>query len=238
MYTTLKQEAFEANLALPKNGLIHITFGNASVLDSNKAVFAIKPSGVPYSKLQWQDMVVVDLEGNKIEGNLNPSSDTPTHRNLYLAFTGITGIVHTHSIHATAFAQAGKEIPIYGTTHADYFPGNVPVTRVMTREEILGGAYEWETGNVIKELFSGTNYNYLDYSGVLVNKHAPFTWGTTVQHAVESSIALEYIAHMAFMTKLINPELFDMDDALVEKHFKRKHGAGAYYGQGVNPTHT
>lgn len=238
MYTTLKQEAYEANLALPKNGLIHLTFGNASALDRSKAVFAIKPSGIPYSELQWQDMVVVDLEGKKIEGKLNPSSDTPTHRNLYLAFDGIAGVVHTHSSHATAFAQAGKEIPILGTTHADYFPGNVPVTRAMTREEIMGGAYEWETGNVIRELFLGEKYNYLDYSGVLVNRHAPFTWGTTIQYAVEASIALEYIADLAFMSKLINPPVTEMDDALIEKHFKRKHGTGAYYGQGLNPTHT
>jgi len=238
VYTTLKQAAFEANLALPKNGLINLTFGNASVLDRDNGVFAIKPSGVPYNELRWENMVIVDLDGNKIEGGLNPSSDTPTHRNLYLAFEGITGIVHTHSSHATSFAQAGKEIPILGTTHADYFPGNVPVTRIMTNEEILGGAYEWETGNVIRELFSTGQYNYLDYSGVLINRHAPFTWGTTIQYAVEASVALEYIAYLAFMSKIIHPEIVSMDGALIEKHFKRKHGKGAYYGQGLRPTNT
>jgi len=229
MLTELKREAYEANLALPQHGLINLTFGNASAIDRAKGIFAIKPSGVAYAELRPQDMVLVDLDGKIVEGKLNPSSDTPTHRRLFLAFREIGGVVHTHSSHATAFAQAGREIPIFGTTHADYFYGNIPVTRKMTAKEIGGGAYEWETGNVIVERFA--KLDPLDSPGVLVNRHAPFTWGKTVAKAVEVAVAVECIAHLALMSLALEPRLKTIEPALLNKHFKRKHGPGAYYGQ-------
>lgn len=229
MLTELKREAYEANVALPRHGLINLTFGNASAIDRAKGIFAIKPSGVAYADLRPADMVLIDLEGKKVEGKLNPSSDTPTHRRLFLAFKDIGGVVHTHSSHATSFAQAGREIPIFGTTHADYFNGNIPVTRKMTAKEIGGGAYEWETGNVIVERFKGVDP--LDFPGVLVNRHAPFTWGKTVAKAVEVAVAVECIAHMALMSLALEPKLRTIEPALLQKHFKRKHGPGAYYGQ-------
>ena len=191
MLTELKREAYEANLLLPKHGLINLTFGNASALDRARGVFAIKPSGVDYAVLKPTDMVLIDLAGKKVEGRLNPSSDTPTHRRLYLAFKSVGGIVHTHSSHATAFAQAGRPVPIFGTTHADYFYGEIPVTRKMTLKEIAGGAYEWETGNVIVERFTKGKLDPLDCPGVLVNRHAPFTWGVTVAKAVEVAVAAD-----------------------------------------------
>lgn len=231
MLEDLKREAYEANVALPKHGLINLTFGNASAVDRARGIFAIKPSGVDYAALRPEDMVLVDLEGKQVEGRLRPSSDTPTHRRLFLAFTGIGGVVHTHSSSATAFAQAGREIPIFGTTHADYFNGNIPVTRKMTPSEIGGGAYEWETGNVIVESFTTARYDPLDFPGVLVNRHAPFTWGTSVAKAVEVAVAVECIAHMALMTLQLEPGLATIEPALLAKHFKRKHGPGAYYGQ-------
>jgi L-ribulose-5-phosphate 4-epimerase len=229
MLIELKREAYEANLLLPKHGLINLTFGNASALDRAKGIFAIKPSGVDYTVLKPGDMVLVDLEGKKIEGKLNPSSDTPTHRRLYLAFHSVGGIVHTHSSHATAFAQAGRPVPIFGTTHADYFHGEIPVTRRMTAKEIGDGAYEWETGNVIVERFKGIDP--FDCPGVLVNRHAPFTWGATVAKAVEVAVAAECIAHMALMSLQLEPKLAAIEPELLNKHFKRKHGSGAYYGQ-------
>src|SRR5436190_3116327 len=186
MLTELKREAYEANVSLPRHGLINLTFGNASAIDRQKGIFAIKPSGIDYAALKIQDLVLVDLEGKKVEGKLNPSSDTPTHRRLFLAFEKIGGVVHTHSSHATAFAQAGRAIPIFGTTHADYFFGDIPVTRKMSPKEIAG-AYEWETGSVILERFK--EIDPLDFPGVLVNRHAPFTWGPTVKKAVEVAIA-------------------------------------------------
>jgi L-ribulose-5-phosphate 4-epimerase len=228
MLTELKREAYEANLLLPGYGLINLTFGNASALDRARGIFAIKPSGVEYAVLKPKDMVLVDLEGNRVEGKLNPSSDTPTHRRLYLAFKGIGGVVHTHSSHATAFAQAGRAIPIFGTTHADYFHGEIPVTRKMTAKEI-GGAYEWETGNVIVERFKGIDP--LDCPGVLVNRHAPFTWGPTAAKAVEVAVAAECCARMALMSLQLAPRLAAIEPALLRKHFRRKHGPGAYYGQ-------
>lgn len=233
MLESLKAEAYEANIALPKHGLINLTFGNASAIDRAKGIFAIKPSGVAYSDLKPDDMVLIDLDGNQVEGSMRPSSDTPTHRRLFLAFPGIGGVVHTHSSHATAFAQAGREIPIFGTTHADYFFGNVPVTRKMTAAEIGGGAYEWETGNVIVERFSsvGLTLDPADFPAVLVNRHAPFTWGKTVAKAVEVAVATECIAHMALMSLQLEPTLPVLETALRQKHFKRKHGPGAYYGQ-------
>jgi L-ribulose-5-phosphate 4-epimerase len=227
--TELKREAYEANLLLPKHGLINLTFGNASALDRAKGIFAIKPSGVDYAELKVSDMVLVDLEGKKIEGKLNPSSDTPTHRRLYLAFKAIGGIVHTHSSHATAFAQAGRPVPILGTTHADYFHGEIPVTRKMTAAEIGAGAYEWETGNVIVERLK--SHDPLDCPAALVNRHAPFTWGVTVAKAVEVAVAVEYCAHLALMSLQLEPKLASIEPELLAKHFKRKHGPGAYYGQ-------
>ncbi|MFT3867700.1 MAG: L-ribulose-5-phosphate 4-epimerase AraD [Nibricoccus sp.] len=228
MLEELKREAYEANIALPKHGLINLTFGNASAIDRSKGIFAIKPSGVDYAVLKPEDMVLVDLEGKKVEGKLNPSSDTPTHRRLFLAFESIGGVVHTHSSHATAFAQAGRSIPIFGTTHADYFNGDIPVTRKMTAQEIAS-AYEWETGNVILERFKGLDP--LDFPAVLVNRHAPFTWRPTVAGAVEVAVAVECIAHMALMSLQLEPKLPTIEPELLNKHFKRKHGPGAYYGQ-------
>jgi L-ribulose-5-phosphate 4-epimerase len=229
--TELKREAYEANLALPRHGLIHFTFGNASALDRGRGIFAIKPSGVPFEKLRPFDMVLIDLSGKKVEGKLAPSSDTPTHRRLYLAFKHIGGIVHTHSCHATAFAQAGRSIPNLGTTHADYFAGEIPITRKLTRAEISGDLYEWETGNVIVERFQKNSLAPLDVPGVLVNRHAPFTWHTSAAQAVEIAVVVEYLAHMAFLSLQLDPRLKPIESALSAKHFTRKHGPKAYYGQ-------
>ena len=230
MLTELKREAYEANLALPRLGLINLTFGNASAIDRSRGIFAIKPSGVDYASLRPAQMVLVDLAGKKVEGRLTPSSDTPTHRRLFLAFKKIGGVVHTHSSQATAFAQAGRSIPIFGTTHADYFNGDIPVTRKLTDFEI-NGAYEWETGNVIVERFLADNLDPLDFPGVLVHRHAPFTWGTTVSKAVEAAVAVECIANLALMSLQLAPKLKPIDSALLAKHFERKHGPKAYYGQ-------
>ena len=228
MFTELKREAYEANVALPRHGLVNLTFGNASAIDRAQGVFAIKPSGVDYAALKPDDMVIVDLEGRKVEGSLNPSSDTQTHRRLFLAFPTIGGVVQTHSSYATAFAQAGRPIPNFGTTHADYFNGEVPVTRKMAPSEIATD-YEWETGNVIVETMQ--NRDPSDFPGVLVNRHAPFTWGSSVAKALENAVAVECIAHMALMSLQLAPNLEPIEEELLNKHFKRKHGASAYYGQ-------
>jgi L-ribulose-5-phosphate 4-epimerase len=228
MLEDLKREAYEANLALPRQGLINLTFGNASAIDRGRGIFAIKPSGVDYAVLQPEDMVLVDLEGQQVEGRLRPSSDTPTHRRLFLAFNAIGGVVHTHSSYATAFAQAGRPIPIFGTTHADYFFGDVPVTRKMTPREIAT-AYEWETGNVIVERLAGLDP--LDFPAMLVNRHAPFTWGPTVAKAVEVAVAVECIAQLALASLQLEPQLTPIEPELLHKHFRRKHGPAAYYGQ-------
>lgn len=230
MLTELKREAYEANVALPRHGLINLTFGNASALDRAKGIFAIKPSGVAYERLRPADMVLVDLEGKRVEGKLNPSSDTATHRRLFLAFKGIGGVVHTHSSHATAFAQAGRAIPIFGTTHADYFNGDIPVTRRLTKTEIASD-YEWETGNVIIERFAKGKLDPLDFHAVLVNRHAPFTWGPTLAKAVEVAVAVECIAHLALMSLQLAPRLRTIEPELLARHFQRKHGPGATYGQ-------
>lgn len=228
MLEELKAEAYEANLALQRHGLINLTFGNASAIDRAKGIFAIKPSGVDYADLRPADMVLVDLDGLQVEGPLRPSSDTPTHRRLFLAFGSIGGVVHTHSSHATAFAQASRPVPIFGTTHADYFAGDVPVTRKLTAAEI-GGEYEWETGNVIVERFA--DLDPVDYPGVLVDRHGPFTWGATVIKAVETAVAVECVARLALLSLQLDPNLPSLEAELLRKHFTRKHGAGAYYGQ-------
>lgn len=227
-YQAIREECLAANLALPKTGLVDLTFGNVSVADPERRVFAVKPSGVDYEKLTADDMVVLDYDGNVIEGGLRPSSDTPTHRCLYLHFQGIRAVVHTHSRNAVAFAQAGIDLPCLGTTHCDYFHGAVPVTRTMTPAEV-GGDYEWETGKVIVERFAGINP--LDVPAVLVRNHGPFAWGPSAAKAVESALALEIVADMAIKTLAINPSAPPAPEHLLEKHFFRKHGPGAYYGQ-------
>lgn len=227
-YRDIQEECCEANIALPGFGLVDLTFGNVSVSDPRAGVFAIKPSGVGYSALTPGQMVVVDYEGNIVEGALRPSSDTPTHRRLFLAFPEVRAIVHTHSRGAVAFAQAGRGIPCLGTTHADYFYGEVPVTRPMTPEEIAS-AYEWETGNVIVERFK--DIDPMQVSAVLVHSHGPFAWGPSGPKAVENAFALEVVAELARHTLHLNPDRPPIPRALLDKHFFRKHGAGAYYGQ-------
>jgi L-ribulose-5-phosphate 4-epimerase len=228
-YDDIKAECYEANLLLPEYKLIDLTFGNVSVADSERQVFAIKPSGVDYSAIKVDDMVVVDFEGNTIEGSLRSSSDTPTHCRLFRAFKGIRSVVHTHSRNAVAFAQAGRGIPCFGTTHADYFYGEVPVTRPMTVKEIQS-AYEWVTGNVIVERFK--DLNPMDVSAVLVNGHGPFVWGPNGKKAVENASALEIVAEMALKSVQLNPQVQPISSHLLDKHFLRKHGPGSYYGQG------
>lgn len=229
-YKTIREECCEANLSLPKTGLVDLTFGNVSVLDADAGVFAIKPSGVDYSELRPEDMVIVDLEGAIVEGKLRYSSDTPTHRRLFLAFgdAGVRSIVHTHSRCAVSFAQAGREIPCLGTTHADHFYGPVPLTRNMTPEEI-NGAYEWETGNVIVERYNGLNP--IDFPAVLVQGHGPFVWNVSAVKAVEYAFALEVVADMALKTLSLEPAHKEISRELLDKHFLRKHGKNAYYGQ-------
>jgi L-ribulose-5-phosphate 4-epimerase len=228
MLTELKREAYEANLALPAHGLVHLNFGNASALDRKRGIFAIKPSGVDYPDLKVAEMVLVDLEGRVVEGKLRPSSDTPTHAELYRGFPKIGGAVHTHSIHATAFAQAGRSIPALGTTHADYFFGEVPVTRLLRKSEIEA-AYEIETGRVIRETFVRRNPS--ETPGVLVNRHGPFAWGPSAAKAVENAVALELCARMALYTLQLEPGRSSIEKPLLNRHFLRKHGDAAYYGQ-------
>lgn len=227
-YTDLKAECLAANLDLPKTGLVDLTFGNVSVADPARRVFAIKPSGVSYAELRASHIVVLDYEGNILEGELRPSSDTPTHRHLYLNFSGIRAVVHTHSRNAVAFAQAGLELPCLGTTHCDYFHGPVPCTRAMTAAEVAGD-YEWETGKVIVERFAGLDPSAVP--AVLVRNHGPFAWGPTAAKAVETALALEIVADMALKTLALNPTAPPAPDHLLAKHFFRKHGPGAYYGQ-------
>ena len=227
-FAAIREECCEANRALGASGLVDLTFGNVSVLDPDAGVFAIKPSGVGYAALSPDDMVIVDLEGNIVDGELRPSSDTPTHRRLFQAFEGIRSVVHTHSRYAVSFAQAGKEIPLLGTTHADYFHGPVPVTRPLEPEEI-GGDYELETANAIVGRFAGLDP--LSMPAVLVRNHGPFAWGKSGAAAIETAQALEIVAHMAWLTLGIHPSAEPAPDALRDKHFFRKHGAAAYYGQ-------
>jgi L-ribulose-5-phosphate 4-epimerase len=229
-YSSLREECLAANLALPKTGLVDLTFGNVSVADPERRAFAIKPSGVAYDKLTADDMVILDYDGNVIEGTLRPSSDAPTHRCLFLHFPGIRSVVHTHSRAAVAFAQAGVEIPCLGTTHCDYFYGPVPVTREMTLAEVRE-SYEWETGQVIVECFASAGIDPLNVPAVLVRNHGPFAWGTSGAKAVETAQALEIVADMALKTFSLNPSTPTVPAHLLEKHFFRKHGANAYYGQ-------
>jgi len=227
-YTDLREECWAANRSLPELALADLTFGNVSVIDRASGVFAIKPSGVDYHVLTPDDLVLLDLEGKIVEGKSRPSSDTPTHCRLLQAFNGIRAVVHTHSRNATAFAQAGKAIPCFGTTHADYFYGEIPVTRLMTEAEVTS-AYELETGNVIVERF--TTLDPEEIPAVLVNGHAPFVWGPSGVKAIETAQALEIIAEMARKTLQIDPAAAPLPQHLLDKHFKRKHGNQAYYGQ-------
>ena len=229
-YQQLKEEAYAANMEIPQHGLAVYTFGNVSAFDADQKVFAIKPSGVAYDKLKVDEMVVVDLDNNIVEGTMNPSSDTRTHAVLYRNFEGIGGVAHTHSTYAVAWAQAMRSIPIYGTTHADHLPGDVPCTQVMSNEMIKGN-YEEETGNQILNIFQ--NISHTEYEMVLVACHGPFTWGKNAEKAVYNSVVLEELAKMAFLTEKINPEVPLLKEGLINKHYERKHGKNAYYGQNV-----
>jgi L-ribulose-5-phosphate 4-epimerase len=228
MYKELKQRVLEANLKLMDYGLVILTFGNVSEIDREKGVMAIKPSGVSYDRMKAEDMVVLDLSGKQVEGNLQPSSDAPTHLHLYTAFQSIGGIAHAHSDYATAFAQAGKEIPSLGTTQADYFPGPVPLTRELNEQEVTN-EYERNTGRVIAERFS--RLDPLHFPACLVSGHGPFAWGKSAREAVDNLFAVEKIARMAALSLFINPEAKNLKDFLIKKHFERKHGPRAYYGQ-------
>lgn len=227
MLEELKQRVYEANMLLPKYGLVTFTWGNVSEIDRETGYFAIKPSGVDYDKLTPEDMVLMDLHGNKLEGKYNPSSDTPTHLQLYKAFPHIGGIVHTHSPWATSWAQAGRSIPCYGTTHADYIYGEVPCARCLTQEELEN--YETNTGVLIAELFKEKDYEAVP--AVLCKNHGPFTWGKDGNEAVHNAVVLEEVAKMAVWTEMIDPQVETAPQELQDKHYYRKHGADAYYGQ-------
>ncbi len=231
MLEELKKQVCEANLLLPKHGLVTFTWGNVSGIDRARGLVVIKPSGVEYDGMGPDDMVVVDLNGHVVEGRYKPSSDTPTHIELYKAFPHIGGVVHTHSRWATSFAQAGQGIPAYGTTQGDYFYGEIPCTRKMTPAEIAG-AYEKETGTVIIETFQTRGIDPDSVPAVLVNSHGPFTWGTDAMNAVHNAVVLEEVAFMALQARTLNPGLQPMQQELLDKHYLRKHGANAYYGQG------
>lgn len=229
MLEDLKQRVFEQNLALVKHGLVVLTWGNVSAIDREKGLVVIKPSGVSYDSMQADDMVVVDIRTQKVvEGKYRPSSDTPTHLELYEKFPEIGGVVHTHSTYATAWAQSGECIPAYGTTHADAFYGNVPCARALTKKEIET-EYEKNTGKVIVETFNGLDYNAIP--AVLIKNHGPFTWGATPEKAVENAVTLEEVAKMAIITRQIKVETSNVDQYLLDKHYFRKHGKNAYYGQ-------
>lgn len=227
MLEKLKQEVLEANLDLVKNGLVILTWGNVSAIDRETGLVVIKPSGVSYDDMKAEDMVVVDLEGNIVEGDLRPSSDTPTHLSIYRNFPEVGGVVHTHSTYATAWSQAGLSIPNIGTTHADTFHQAIPCTDEMSKEQIEA-AYEAATGDVIAEAFKGMNPMHTP--AVLVKHHGPFTWGKNAANAVYNAVVLEEVARMASITVALNPKV-EMNQDLVEKHYERKHGANAYYGQ-------
>lgn len=228
MLEELKQKVYEANMQLPKYGLVTFTWGNVSAIDREKGLFVIKPSGVDYDKMKPEDMVVMDLEGNQVEGKLNPSSDTKTHLVLYNRFPMIGGIVHTHSPWATSWAQAGRDIPCYGTTHADYMYGEIPCVRCLTKEEI-DTAYEKNTGLLIVDYFKDKDYEAVP--AVLCKNHGPFTWGKDGHEAVHNAVVLEEVAKMAARCEMINPQVKPAPQELQDKHYYRKHGANAYYGQ-------
>lgn len=231
MLEELKLKVYEANMELPLRGLVTYTWGNASGIDREKGLFVIKPSGVDYDALRPEDLVVMDLEGNKVEGEMNPSSDTKTHLILYREFPEIGGIVHTHSTNAVAWAQAGEDIPAYGTTHADYFYGPIPCARNLSQEEI-DQDYETCTGKVIVETFRERKLNPLHVPAVICRNHGPFTWGKDAAAAVYHSVVLEEVAKMAVLTRQIRSDSPSAPDSILNKHFMRKHGPNAYYGQG------
>ena len=229
-YDKIKQSAYEANMQLPQLGLVLFTFGNVSVIDKDLEVFAIKPSGVPYKDLSPEKMVIVDLDANVVEGTLRPSSDTKTHAVLYKHWDKIGAIVHTHSIYATAWAQAQRDIPIFGTTHADHNTVDIPCAPPMN-DEMIEGDYEYQTGFQILNCFNERGLSYEEVEMILVGNHAPFAWGKTADKAVYNSAVLENIAHMALLTEQVNAQAPRLKDALIKKHFDRKHGANSYYGQ-------
>ncbi|MBC1490789.1 L-ribulose-5-phosphate 4-epimerase [Listeria booriae] len=231
MLEDLKEEVFQANLELPERGLIKYTWGNVSAFDKASQCFVIKPSGVGYAEMKASDMVVVDLDNHVVEGDLNPSSDTPTHAVLYRNFPEIGGIVHTHSTWATIWAQAGLDVPAMGTTHADTFFGSVPCARVLTQDEIDAG-YEHETGNVIVETFSERGVNPADVPGVLLHGHGPFTWGKDAASAVMNAVVLDEVCKMNYYTRQLNSYAEELPKRVLDKHYLRKHGKNAYYGQG------
>lgn len=232
MLEQLKQQVLDANLALPKHHLVTFTWGNVSAIDRESGRVVIKPSGVEYEGMQAADMVVVDLaSGHVVEGNKKPSSDTATHLALYRAFPHIGGIVHTHSRHATIWSQAGLDLPAWGTTHADYFYGTIPCTRLMNKDEIEGD-YEHETGEVIIETFAQRDIDPMQVPAVLVHSHGPFAWGCDAADAVHNAVVLEECAYMGIFSRQLMPEIDSMQRALLDKHYLRKHGATAYYGQG------
>lgn len=233
MLEALKKQVLDANLLLPKYNMVTFTWGNVSGIDREKGLVVIKPSGVPYDELKVEDLVVVNLDGEIVEGNLRPSSDTATHLGLYKAFPKVGGVVHTHSPWATSWAQAGRSIPALGTTHADYYYGEIPCTRSLTEDEIKQG-YEVETGNVIIETFETGGLDPVAMPGVLVSGHAPFCWGKDAMQAVHNAVVLEEVAKMALHTYQLNPAIDSIDQFLLDKHYLRKHGANAYYGQTKN----
>ena len=230
MIEAMKEEILEANLQLQRMGLVIFTWGNVSGIDREKGEVTIKPSGVPYENMKVSDLVTVDMEGNVLEGTYNPSSDLATHLEIYKSFPACNGVVHTHSRMATAWAQAGKDLPALGTTHADYFYGPIPCTRALTVAEI-NGAYEVETGRVIVETFKERNIDPKAVPGVLISGHGPFTWGTDPMNAVHNTVVLEEIAQMAFASLTINSQVGGISQELLDKHYLRKHGKNAYYGQ-------
>ncbi|MGS3448284.1 L-ribulose-5-phosphate 4-epimerase [Klebsiella electrica] len=231
MLEQLKAEVLAANLALPAHGLVTFTWGNVSAVDATGKLMVIKPSGVEYAVMKAEDMVVVDIASGKVvDGSKKPSSDTPTHLALYRRFPEIGGIVHTHSRHATIWSQAGLDLPAWGTTHADYFYGTIPCTRLMTAEEI-GGEYEYQTGEVIIKTFEERALNPMQVPAVLVHSHGPFAWGKNAQDAVHNAVVLEECAYMGLFSRQLAPQLPDMQAELLDKHYLRKHGANAYYGQ-------
>ena len=230
MLEELKERVLKENLELDKRGLVTYTWGNVSAIDREKGFIVIKPSGVKYEDMKAEHMVVVDLEGNVVEGNYRPSSDTATHIELYKKYTELGGVVHTHSTFATSWAQACNDIPAYGTTHADYFYGDIPCTRRLTEEEITRD-YETETGKVIIETIEARKIKAIEVPGIVVASHGPFTWGKTPEEAVYNAVVLEEVAKMAYYTSSINPRIKQADKYLQDKHYLRKHGANAYYGQ-------